>query len=71
MGFGSGTSLTYKEVAYSALVSPRAIARGSGDTKLALVHDSAAVYVPKGFSSVTDAWLLAQALERGCSSSAL
>lgn len=36
MGFGSRTSLTYKEVTHS----PKAIAHGSGDTKLALVHVS-------------------------------
>lgn len=49
MGFGSGTSLTYKEVTYSASVSPQAIAHGSGDTKLSLVHNPAAVYVSKDF----------------------
>ena len=41
------------------------------DTKLALVHDSAAVHVSKDFVPVTDAWLPAQALASGCPSSAL
>lgn len=40
MGFGSRTSITYKEVTHSASVSPQAFAHGSGDTKLALVHVS-------------------------------
>lgn len=30
MRFGSGTSLTYKEVTYSASVSPQATVHGSG-----------------------------------------
>lgn len=42
-------NLTYKEVTYSASVSPQAIAHGSGDTKLSLVYNPAAVYVSKDF----------------------
>lgn len=71
MGFGSRTSLTYKEVTHSASVSPQAIAHGSGDTTLALVRDSAAMRASKDFVPVTDAWLPAQALVSGCPSSAL
>lgn len=69
MEFRSGTSLTYKEVTYSASVSPQAIAHGSGDTELSLVHNPAAVHVSKDFLFLS--WLPDQALVRGCSSSAL